>query len=147
MGKNETVSMESMEKICNALDCNIENIMEFVPEKVVEKVERPKGNFTSIELFAGAGGLALGLEQAGFEEIGLVEFDKDATDTLHLNRPEWNVTCDDIANISCKNLEEYFSIKNGELDLLSGGAPCQSFSYAGKRLGLEDARGTLFYHR
>jgi len=65
---------------------------------------------------------------------------------LHLNRPEWNVTCDDIANISCKNLEEYFSIKNGELDLLSGGAPCQSFSYAGKRVGLEDARGTLFYH-
>ena len=62
MGKNETVSIESMKKICNALDCNIENIMEFVPEKVVEKVERPKGNFTSIELFAGAGGLALGLE-------------------------------------------------------------------------------------
>lgn len=56
------------------------------------------------------------------------------------------MTCDDIANISCKNLEESFSIKNGELDLLSGGAPCQSFSYAGKRLGLEDARGTLFYH-
>ena len=44
------------------------------------------------------------------------------------------------------NLEEYFNIKKGELDLLSGGAPCQSFSYAGKRLGLEDARGTLFYH-
>ena len=54
--------------------------------------------------------------------------------------------CDDIANISCLNLEEYFNISKGELDLLSGGAPCQSFSYAGKRLGLEDARGTLFYH-
>ena len=54
--------------------------------------------------------------------------------------------CDDIANISQLNLEEYFSIKKGELDLLSGGAPCQAFSYAGKRLGLEDARGTLFYH-
>ena len=57
-----------------------------------------------------------------------------------------NVIHDDIANISVLNLEEYFGIKSGELDLLSGGAPCQAFSYAGKRLGLEDARGTLFYH-
>ncbi len=101
---------------------------------------------TSIELFAGAGGLALGLEQAGFKHIGLVEFDKDASDTLKKNRPEWNVACDDVANISCLDLEEYYHIKKGELDLLSGGAPCQSFSYAGKRLGLEDTRGTLFYH-
>jgi DNA (cytosine-5)-methyltransferase 1 len=102
--------------------------------------------FTTIELFAGAGGLALGVEKAGFNTIGLIEFDKDAADTLKKNRPEWNVINDDIANISCLDLEEYFSIKRGELSLLSGGAPCQAFSYAGKRLGLEDARGTLFYH-
>ncbi len=102
--------------------------------------------FTTIELFAGAGGLALGVEKAGFETLGLVEFDKDACDTLKKNRPNWNVVCDDIANISRLNLEEYFQINKGELDLLSGGAPCQAFSYAGKRLGLEDARGTLFYH-
>lgn len=102
--------------------------------------------FTTIELFAGAGGLALGVEKAGFETLGLVEFDKDACDTLKKNRPNWNVVCDDIANISKLNLEEYFQINEGELDLLSGGAPCQAFSYAGKRLGLEDARGTLFYH-
>lgn len=101
---------------------------------------------TTIELFAGAGGLALGVEKAGFDTIGLIEFDKDACDTLRKNRPNWRVICDDIANISCLDLEEYFDIKKGELDLLSGGAPCQAFSYAGKRLGLEDARGTLFYH-
>lgn len=100
----------------------------------------------AIELFAGAGGLALGIEKAGFDTIGLIEIDKDASETLKLNRPSWRVINDDIANISAQNLTEYFNIKKGELDLLSGGAPCQSFSYAGKRLGLEDARGTLFYH-
>ena len=100
----------------------------------------------SIELFAGAGGLALGIEKAGFDTIGLVEFDSAASETLKYNRPNWNVIHDDVANISKLDLEEYFSIKKGELDLLSGGAPCQSFSYAGKRLGLEDTRGTLFYH-
>ena len=102
--------------------------------------------YTTIELFAGAGGLALGIEKAGFTSLGLVEFDKAAANTLKENRPKWNVINDDVANISSQNLEEYFSIKKGELDLLSGGAPCQAFSYAGKRLGLADARGTLFYH-
>lgn len=100
----------------------------------------------TIELFAGAGGLALGIERAEFKTLGLIEFDKSASETLKTNRPEWNVINDDIANISCLDLEEFFDIKKGELDLLSGGAPCQAFSYAGKRLGLEDARGTLFYH-
>lgn len=99
-----------------------------------------------IELFAGGGGLALGIEQAGFNTIGLVEFDKSASETLKKNRPEWNVIHEDISNISPLNLEIYFKIQKGELDLLSGGAPCQAFSYAGKRLGLEDTRGTLFYH-
>lgn len=67
--------------------------------------------FSTIELFAGAGGLALGVEKAGFNTIGLVEFDRDACDTLEKNRPNWRVICDDIANISKLNLEEYFGIK------------------------------------
>lgn len=107
---------------------------------------KKKKSFTDIELFAGAGGLALGIEKAGFDTLGLIEFDKDAANTLRRNRPTWNVICDDVANISCLDLEKYFNIKKGELDMLSGGAPCQAFSYAGKRLGLEDSRGTLFYH-
>lgn len=102
--------------------------------------------FNSIELFAGAGGLALGLEKAGFDHIGLIEIDSDAANTLKKNRPKWNVINEDIEKISGLDLEAYFNMKKGELDLLSGGAPCQAFSYAGKRLGLEDARGTLFYH-
>lgn len=101
---------------------------------------------TSIELFAGAGGLALGLEQAGFEHIGLIEIDKYASETLRYNRPQWNVLCEDIEKVAQRDLEEEFKIKKYELDLLSGGAPCQSFSYAGKKLGLEDTRGTMFYH-
>ncbi|MGN0632425.1 MAG: DNA cytosine methyltransferase [Oscillospiraceae bacterium] len=103
-------------------------------------------HYKTIELFAGAGGLALGLEKAGFEPLGLIEIDKNAADTLKYNRPEWNVINKDIAEVSKLDLCSEFNIAKGELDLLSGGAPCQSFSYAGKRLGLEDARGTLFYH-
>ncbi len=100
----------------------------------------------SIELFAGAGGLALGLEQAGFEHIGLVEFNVPAANTLKINRPMWNVLCEDVEKVASRDLEKEFNIKKYELDLLSGGAPCQSFSYAGKRLGLDDVRGTMFYH-
>jgi len=102
--------------------------------------------YKSIELFAGAGGLALGLEQAGFEHIGLVEFDRAAADTLIANRKEWKVLCEDVELVAARDLEAEFNIQKGELDLLSGGAPCQSFSYAGKRLGLDDVRGTMFYH-
>ena len=102
--------------------------------------------FRSIELFAGAGGLALGLEMAGFNHLGLVEFDKYAAKTLKTNRKSWNVICEDIKDVAERDLEKEFGIKKYELELLSGGAPCQSFSYAGKRLGLEDTRGTMFYH-
>lgn len=102
--------------------------------------------FTTVELFAGSGGLALGLEQAGFEALLLNDFDLSACKTLQHNRPKWNVICEDIAKLSSRDLLSELKIKRGELDLLSGGYPCQSFSYAGKRLGIEDVRGTMFYH-
>ena len=135
--------LDSLEKICVFLKCNIGEIVAFSPSVSTRQNSK---EFTSIELFAGAGGLALGLEKAGFKSLGLIEIDKDASETLRKNRPQWRVINDDIANISSQDLLSYFSVRKGELDLLSGGAPCQSFSYAGKRLGLEDARGTLFYH-
>lgn len=141
MGKNETVSIESLEKVCHVLGCNIGDIVDIIDDN-----ETKPTAFTTIELFAGAGGLALGIEKAGFDTLGLIEFDKAAACTLKHNRPNWRVIHDDIANISCLDLEEYFDLDKGQLDLLSGGAPCQSFSYAGNRLGLEDTRGTLFYH-
>lgn len=93
--------------------------------------------YTGIELFAGAGGLALGIEKAGIEGLCFVEFDHQACETLRKNRPHWNVIENDIANV---DFNEY----KGKIDLVSGGAPCQAFSYAGKRLGFGDTRGTLF---
>ncbi len=98
----------------------------------------PKRKYTSIELFAGAGGLALGLEKAGFNCLMLNDIIEDACCTLKRNRPEWNVIERDVAEIS-------FAEYQGEVDLVSGGFPCQAFSYAGKKMGFDDTRGTLFY--
>lgn len=99
---------------------------------------KPNRTYTSIELFAGAGGLALGLEDAGIEHILLNEIDKHACDTLRTNRPEWNVVEGDISEID-------FRPYRGKVDIVTGGFPCQTFSYAGKKLGFEDTRGTMFY--
>lgn len=93
---------------------------------------------TSIDLFAGAGGTALGLENAGIRHVALNEFNKDALKTLTMNRPNWNVIPGDISSI------DFLGYK-GKVDIIEGGFPCQAFSYAGKKLGFEDARGTLFY--
>lgn len=92
--------------------------------------------YKSVELFAGAGWLALWLEKAWFDHIFLNDNDKCATNTLKRNRPHRNVICESIHNI---DFSPYYWI-----DLLSGGYPCQSFSYAGKQLGLDDTRWTLF---
>lgn len=108
---------------------------------------KPNRKFTNLELFAGAGGLAIGMEKAGFTSVGLVEFDKHASQTLRINRPQWNVIEEDITKItsSANGIYDYIP-SNIEVDLLSGGYPCQAFSYAGKKKGLDDTRGTLFYH-
>lgn len=103
-----------------------------------EKIEQPKRVYTLIELFAGAGGLALGLERAGFESLLLNEIDKNACATLRKNRPKWNVVEGSINDICFKQFKN-------EVDVLTGGFPCQAFSYAGKKLGFEDTRGTLFF--
>jgi len=109
----------------------------FKKEKITNEV-KPEKKFTAIELFAGAGGLAIGLEQAGIKCLALNEIDHWAAQTLRVNRPEWNVIEDNIKNVSFKSF-------SGKVDIVTGGFPCQAFSYAGKKLGLKDARGTLFY--
>lgn len=99
---------------------------------------KPAKKFTVLELFAGAGGMALGLEKAGLSAVMLNEIDKHACNTLRLNRPDWNVVEGDVAGID-------FSQYKGKVDVLAGGFPCQAFSYAGKKMGFEDTRGTLFF--
>ncbi len=88
--------------------------------------------FTSLELCAGAGGQALGLEQAGFEHAGLVEIEKDFCATLRLNRPKWNVHEMDLRDFDGRPYKG--------VDLLAGGLPCPPFSVAGKQLGHKDER-------
>ena len=89
--------------------------------------------YKSLEICAGAGGQALGLEQAGFEHVALVEYEQDYCECLKFNRPEWNIICQDVHNFSGKPYR-------GEIDLLSGGVPCPPFSVAGKQLGSNDER-------
>lgn len=85
-----------------------------------------------VEICAGAGGQALGLEGAGFDAQALVEIDDRCCETLRYNRPTWNVIEDDVKDFSGK---PYFGV-----DLLAGGVPCPPFSKAGKQLGINDER-------
>jgi len=90
-------------------------------------------NYTSIEICAGAGGQALGLEMAGFDHQVLVEYEKDYCECLRRNRPNWNVLCMDVRQFSGMPYK-------GQIDLLAGGVPCPPFSVAGKQLGADDER-------
>ena len=96
-------------------------------------------NYSVIELFAGAGGMALGFENAGLNHILLNEINKDACNTLKKNFPNGtNIICDDVKNISFQEYEN-------KVDVIQAGFPCQAFSYAGQGKGFDDIRGTLFF--
>ena len=107
-------------------------------QEQISNYVKPNSEYTVLELFAGAGGLAVGMEKAGLKCVALNEIDKWACNTLRKNRPNWNVLEGDIKSFSFKEFES-------KVDVVTGGFPCQAFSYAGKKLGLADARGTLFY--
>jgi len=96
-----------------------------------------------ISLFSGAGGMDIGFGMAGFKTAVAVEFDKSCCETLLKNNPNLNVLHGDISNFTTKEI-----LKTGELEvtepaLVIGGPPCQSFSLAGKRMGMDDSRGKL----
>jgi DNA (cytosine-5)-methyltransferase 1 len=90
-------------------------------------------SLTTLELCAGAGGQALGLEQAGIAHAGLIEIDKHACATLRRNRPEWNVIEKDLTLLT--DVSTFRGV-----DIVSGGLPCPPFSRAGGQLGEKDDR-------
>lgn len=94
-----------------------------------------QSNLTSVELCAGAGGQALGMERAGFSHQALVEIDNHCRDTLLLNRPSWNVLDGEQADLASFDGRPYEGV-----DVLAGGLPCPPFSVAGKQLGHADER-------
>ena len=125
-------------ELCKVLNVKPIDIIEDREENTINNIKVDYNDVTAIEVFAGAGGLALGLEQAGIKTVLLVEIDKFCCETLRQNRPEWNIINDDIKNVD-------FTMYKGKVDIVTGGSPCQAFSYSGKKLGFEDTRGTLFY--
>lgn len=90
-------------------------------------------DMTCIEICAGAGGQAIGLEAAGFEHVAAIEIDPAACETLRLNRKDWNVIEKDVHHFDGKP-------HKGHVTLLAGGVPCPPFSIAGNQLGADDER-------
>ncbi|WP_286906829.1 DNA (cytosine-5-)-methyltransferase [Clostridium sp. UBA1652] len=155
----ELLDILDFEELIKVDDCAYENIKE---SSINEEYENyiiqtlidddvdisnivPRREYNVLELFAGGGGLALGLEEAGFNTAGLIEVDKNCCNTLRANRPNWNIIEESIVTVAERGIRNYID-NDIEIDLLSGGYPCQAFSYAGKKLGLEDVRGTMFYY-
>ena len=93
--------------------------------------------FTALELCAGGGGQALGLEMAGFKHAAAVEYEPAFCETLRHNRPRWQVICQDIREFDGRPFQG--------VDLLAAGVPCPPFSIAGKQLGEDDERD-LYRH-
>ncbi len=144
-GIKNTFTENKMPKIYSKLNSNLNyiDIKDFRPT-----------NFqpTVISLFSGAGGLDIGLEQAGYVTNVCVEIDEHCRETLKFNRPTWKIfekndnrIAGDIRDIAPEELLELSGLAIGEVDLVVGGAPCQPFSNIGKKLGKDDpTNGDLF---
>lgn len=90
------------------------------------------GALTCVEICAGAGGQAIGLDRAGFRHVALVEYESEYCEVLRRNKPDWNVICGDV--------HEFDGVPYQGIDLLAGGVPCPPFSVASKQLGENDER-------
>ena len=94
--------------------------------------------------FSGAMGLDLGLEQAGLSPTLVNEINKNCCETIRLNRPDLQLVTESVSDLTADNLRAYRNF-DGDVYMMVGGPPCQSFSSGGKRTSLSDARGNLIY--
>lgn len=133
LSKNQNVRMEVLDRICNCLDCNIEDIIEYVPER---KKMKNNNSLKFIDLFAGIGGFRLAAEENGMECVFSSEIDEPAREVYKNNFDE--TPHGDITKVEAKEIPDF--------DVLFAGFPCQPFSYAGHLKGfLDEIQGTLFF--
>ncbi|WP_157867644.1 DNA cytosine methyltransferase [Gloeothece citriformis] len=99
----------------------------------------------AVDLFAGAGGMSLGFEQAGFDVLAAVEINPIHCATYEYNFPFWTIICRSVADIRGEEIRQLSALKNQEIDVVFGGPPCQGFSLMGKRL-IDDPRNELIFH-
>ncbi|EQC68772.1 Type II restriction-modification system methylation subunit [Streptococcus sp. HSISB1] len=144
LGKNQNVSLEIIGRICEALNCKVEDIIEYIGDLDSENREE-KGvtiksdrelrmSLKTISLFSGAGGLDLGLINSGYNIVFANDILKPAIENYRHNIGE--ISDQDITTIDEKKLPD--------ADVVVGGFPCQPFSNAGNRLGTDDDRGNLY---
>jgi DNA (cytosine-5)-methyltransferase 1 len=128
----------------------LDDIVEIIPDLEIEdkkeltippNISKPR----VVSLFSGAGGLDIGFEQAGFSIAAAVEIDPACCDTLRTNRPNTPVINKSITDVTGEEILKIANLKPLETALVIGGPPCQSFSLAGLRKGLDDERGKLLF--
>ena len=99
----------------------------------------------AVDLFAGAGGMTLGFEQAGFDVLAAVEFDPIHASVHEYNFPFWTTICQSVTNTTAREIRANSAIGDRDIDVVFGGPPCQGFSLMGKR-NLNDDRNSLVFH-
>lgn len=135
LSKNEHVSMSTLTKICTKLNCNIEDVIQYVQIKYTEEFKM-SNSLKFIDLFSGIGGFRLAAEENGMDCVFSSEIDEHARQVYFDNFGD--VPAGDITEISASDIPDF--------DVLFAGFPCQPFSYSGKLEGFEDkTRGTLFF--
>lgn len=143
MGKDQNISMATLLKICEALQCNVDSVIEvknFTPEirqdsiPEAKDVKQIKNSPRLVSLFSGCGGMDKGFDNAGYTRVWANDFDKDAQAVFRLNLGE--IDGRDITQVPVEDIPD--------CDIITAGFPCQPFSNAGNRRGVYDERGELY---
>lgn len=143
MGKDQNISMTTLLKICDALQCNVDSVIEVkgLPTNNSQdsslrtnKLKKVRYSPKLVSLFSGCGGLDKGFEDAGYKRVWANDFDPDAQAVFRLNLGE--IDGRDITQVPVEDIPE--------CDIITAGFPCQPFSNAGNRRGVYDERGELY---